>query len=157
MARIEEEKDPAATRKAKKLPEDAVPEAKLPPLSQKGIVVRSLAWSSLYKDAHFSFSQEGKSFPVVVSDLEGLDRFWFQVYGPNHYTALQLLMKDMDDLYNSAIGEDYAVQDIMEVKEGSVLAARFQGVWHRVELKCVLVHNSKVKLEYIDYGTKAIQ
>ena len=104
-----------------------------------------------------SLSQEGKSFPVVVADLEGLDRFWFQVYGPNHYSALQLLMKDMDDLYNSAIGEDYAVQDIMEVKEGSVLAARFQGVWHRVELKCVLVHNSKVKLEYIDYGTKAIQ
>ena len=158
MARIEEEKDPAATRKAKKLPEDAVPEAKLPPLSQKGIVVRSLAWSSLISwQMLISLSQEGKSFPVVVSDLEGLDRFWFQVYGPNHYTTLQLLMKDMDDLYNSAIGEDYAVQDIMEVKEGSVLAARFQGVWHRVELKCVLVHNSKVKLEYIDFGTKAIQ
>ena len=94
---------------------------------------------------------------MVVSDLEGPDRFWFQVYGPNHYTALQLLMKDMDNLYNSAIGDDYAVKDTMEVKEGTVLAARFQGVWHRVVLKCFLAHNIKVKLEYIDFGTKAIQ
>ena len=41
MSNLEEEED-QATKKAKKLPEDALLEAELPPLSQKGIVVRPL-------------------------------------------------------------------------------------------------------------------
>ena len=41
MSSLGEEED-EATQKAKKLPEDALLEAQLPLLSQKGIVVRSL-------------------------------------------------------------------------------------------------------------------
>ena len=94
---------------------------------------------------------------MVVSDLEGPERFWFQIFGPNHYTALQSLMKDLDKFYKSVIGDSYKVKDITEVKVGTVLAAKFQDVYHRVVLKRVLPHNMKVKLEYIDYGTKDIQ
>ena len=94
---------------------------------------------------------------MVVSDLEGPERFWFQIFSPNHYTALQSLMKDLDKFYKSVIGDSYKVKDITEVKVGTVLAAKFQDVYHRVVLKRVLPHNMKVKLEYIDYGTKDIQ
>ena len=93
---------------------------------------------------------------MVVSDLEGPEQFWFQIYGPNHYIALQSLMKDLDNFYNSIIGDSYAV-DITEVKVGTVLAAKFQDVYHRVVLKSIMPHNKKVKLEYIDYGTKDFQ
>ena len=94
---------------------------------------------------------------MVVSDLKGPEKFWFQVYGPNHYTALQSLMKDLDKFYKSDKGDDYTVQNITELKVGTILAAKFQGVYHRVALKRVLPHNRKVKLEFIDYGTKDIQ
>ena len=94
---------------------------------------------------------------VVVSDLEGPEKFWFQVYGPNHYTALKALMKDLEDFYKSVIGDNYKVQNITDVKVGTVLAATFQGAYHRVVLKSVMPDNTKVKLEYIDYGTKAIK
>ena len=94
---------------------------------------------------------------MVVSDLEGPKKFWFQLYGPNHYTALQSLMKDLDNFYKSIIGDSYAVQDITEVMVGTPLAAKFLDVYHRVVLKKVLNNNKKVKLEYIDYGTQDIQ
>ena len=94
---------------------------------------------------------------MVVSDLEGPEKFWFQIYSPNHYTALQSLMKDLDNFYNSIIGDLYKVQNITEMKVGTVLAAKFQDVYHRVVLKSIMPHNKKVKLEYIDYGTKDIQ
>ena len=94
---------------------------------------------------------------MVVSDLEGPRRFWFQIHGPKYYIALQSLMKDLDNFYNSIIGDSYAV-DITEVKVGTVLAAKFHDVYHRVVLKKVLPNNvKKVKLEYIDYGTEDIQ
>ena len=94
---------------------------------------------------------------MLVSDLEGPRKFWFQIYDPNHYTALQTLMKDMDNFYKSIIGDSYAVQDITEVKVGSLLAAKFQDVYHRVVLKSIMPHNKKVRLEYIDYGTMDFQ
>ena len=94
---------------------------------------------------------------MVVSDLEGPEKFWFQIFGPHHYIALQSLMRDLDNFYKSEIGDSYKVLDITEVKVGSVLAAKFQDVYHRVVLKRVLPHNMNVKLDYIDYGTKGIQ
>ena len=94
---------------------------------------------------------------MVVSDLEGPEKFWFQIYGPNHYTALQSLMKDLDNFYKSAMGDSYMIQDITGLKLGTVLAAKFQDVYHRVVLKSIMPHNMKVKLEYIDYGTTDIQ
>ena len=94
---------------------------------------------------------------MVVSDLEGPEKFWFQIYGPKHYTALQSLMKDLDNFYKSIIGDRHKVQTITEVKVGTVLAAKFQDVYHRVVLKSVLHHDKMFKLEYIDYGTKTIQ
>ena len=94
---------------------------------------------------------------MVVSDLEGPEKFWFQIYGPNHYTALQSLMKDLDNFYKSVTGDSYMIQDITGLKLGTVLAAKFQDVYHRVVLKSIMPHNMKVKLEYIDYGTKEFQ
>ena len=95
---------------------------------------------------------------MVVSDLEGPEKFWFQLYGPNHYTALQSLMEDLDKFYKSASGDRYKVENITEVKVGTVLAAKFQGVYHRVVLKKILPNKIRMaKLEYIDYGTKGIQ
>ena len=94
---------------------------------------------------------------MVVSDLEGPEKFWFQIYGPNHYTALQSLMKDLDNFYKSVTGDSYMIQDITGLKLGTVLAAKFQDVYHRVVLKSIMPHNMKVKLEYIDYGTMDIQ
>ena len=95
---------------------------------------------------------------MVVSDLEGPEKFWFQIYGPKHYTALQSLMKDLDNFYKSASGDHYKVQNITDVKVGTVLAAKFQDVYHRVVLKKILPNKvNKVKLEYIDYGTKDIK
>ena len=94
---------------------------------------------------------------MVVSDLEGPEKFWFQIYSPNHYTALQSLMKDLDNFYKSVTGDSYMIQDITGLKLGTVLAAKFQDVYHRVVLKSIMPHNMKVKLEYIDYGTTDIQ
>ena len=42
---------------------------------------------------------------MVVSDLKGPEKLWFQVYGLNHYTALQSLMKDLDKFYKSDKGD----------------------------------------------------
>ena len=100
---------------------------------------------------------------MVVSDLEGPERFWFQFYGNtfsdrDHYNALQSLMKELDEFYKSDKGDKYKVKTIMEVKLGTALAAPFQGVFHRVVLQSVVEpHNCKVRLEYIDYGTKDFQ
>ena len=93
---------------------------------------------------------------VVVSDMEGPQKFWFQIYSQSHYCALQCLMKDLDSFYKSALGDRYRVRNISEVKLGTVLAAKFDGVYHRVAVKSILVHN-RVNLEYIDYGTKDTQ
>ena len=96
---------------------------------------------------------------MVVSDLMGPEKFWFQIYGEKHFGALQSLMKDLDKFYKSDIGDSYTVQvkHITEVKVGTLLAAEFQGIYHRVVLRRVLPHNMKVKLEFIDYGTKDVQ
>ena len=94
---------------------------------------------------------------MIVAELEGPEKFWFQIYGPNHYTALKSLMKDLDNFYKSIVGDSYAVQNITDVKVGTLLAATYQGAYHRVVLKSIVPHNMKVKLEYIDYGTKDIQ
>ena len=49
---------------------------------------------------------------MVVSDLEGPERFWFQFYGStfsdrDHYEALQSLMKELDEFYKSDKGDKY--------------------------------------------------
>ena len=96
---------------------------------------------------------------MVVSDLEGPQRFWFQMYGwrREYYIALQSLMKELDNFYKSVQGDKYKVQSIAEVKVGTVLAAPFQGVYHRVVVKRVLPNNLVVHLDYVDYGTKDFQ
>ena len=51
----------------------------------------------------------------------------------------------------------FLIKNDIDMKVGTVLAAKFQGAYHRVALKRVLPQNRKVKLEFIDYGTKDIE
>ena len=94
---------------------------------------------------------------MTVSDLEGPERFWFQFYGKQgeHYRELQSLMKELDNFYKSDKGLKFKLQDFTQVKVGTLLAATYQGAYHRVVVESFLPpFNAYVKLEYIDYGTK---
>ena len=99
-----------------------------------------------------------QDFPVVVTDILGLEEIWFNYYYSDCHGALQSLMRSLNQFYNSEAGDLYKVQNIREMKEGSVMAARYRkGEFHRVVLKAILPHSKFVRLEYVDYGSVSIQ
>ena len=94
---------------------------------------------------------------MVVTDIKNLHKFWFNYFGEDHYQALKSLMKDLKDFYNQPVGDNYKVKNLTDLKIGCLLVARYKkGDYHRVVVK-ELVPPDRVKLEYVDYGTKAEQ
>ena len=104
----------------------------------------------------FSHIQVDKDFPVVVTDILSLEKIWFNIYHPECHGALQSLMVSLNQFYNSEAGDCYKVQNIRELKVGSVLVARYkQGEFHRVVLRAILNKDKLVRLEYVDFGSVA--
>ena len=94
----------------------------------------------------------------MVTDLLSLEKIWFNIYHPGYHGALESLMRSLNQFYNSEAGDLYKVQDIRELRVGSALVARYkQGEFHRVVLRAILHKDKLVRLEYVDYGTVAIQ
>ena len=94
----------------------------------------------------------------MTTDIQHVHKFWLNVYDSDHHDAAQAVMADMEKFYSSPAGDSYKVRDVTQLPPGSVLAARFKdGAFHRAVLRCVLPHNSLVRLEYVDYGTVDIQ
>eukprot|EP00092_Neocalanus_flemingeri_P030049 GFUD01032625.1.p1 GENE.GFUD01032625.1~~GFUD01032625.1.p1 ORF type:complete len:492 (+),score=153.85 GFUD01032625.1:65-1540(+) len=97
--------------------------------------------------------KEGRSFPVVITQVESPSKFWFNLQMTGYFDSVKDIMARMDKFYADERGELYKVVSIDQLRQGNVLAAKYkdQG-YHRV-LIIKVVDSSVLKLFFVDYGT----
>jgi len=131
----------------------AEPNCKVPGLGQN--VVKPVKLTSLASQELPDNCSVNASFQIVVTQVETLGKFWFNLFGKEHSFALAELMTNMDVFYTRKESEVFRVSDVKQISPGTFAAAKYKNEgFHRVQVLRNLT-GGKAELFYIDYGTIA--
>ncbi|XP_023218484.1 tudor domain-containing protein 5-like [Centruroides sculpturatus] len=92
--------------------------------------------------------------PVYVSDVDSPDQIWIQIKGKETTDALEILMRDLQKLYNSRESQKYKMPEKF-CAVNNICAAIWphNNNWHRAIISEVSDANY-VEVFYVDYGTR---
>ncbi|XP_067136482.1 tudor domain-containing protein 5-like [Centruroides vittatus] len=92
--------------------------------------------------------------PVYVSDIDSPDQIWIQIEGKETTDALEILMTDLQKLYNSMESHKYKMPEKF-CAVNNICAAIWphNNDWHRAIISEVSDTNY-VEVFYVDYGTR---